>query len=134
MGTPASPWMRRILLLAAACNIVWGSWVVLFPGSAFELAGIKDPTYPELWQWIGMLTGVYGVAYAIAATDPIRHWPIVLVGLGAKVFAPLGFWRALYLGHLPPGLAWNFVANDVLWWIPFTLILIAARRNHVANV
>ena len=125
--------MRRILLLAAACNIVWGCWVILFPRAGFELAGMKPPIYPELCQWIGMLTGVYGLAYAIAAADPIRHWPIVLIGLLDKVVAPLGFWRALYLGHFPLRLGWNFVASDVVWWIPFTLILIAARRSHVAN-
>ena len=40
---------------------------------------------------MGMIVGVYGIGYLIAARDPRTHWPIVLVGLLGKVFGPIGF-------------------------------------------
>ena len=82
-----STWMRQWLLVAAIYNILFGSWSIFFPSALFQWAGMVPPNYPELWQCIGMIVGVYGLGYAIAADDPYRHWPIVLVGFLGKIFA-----------------------------------------------
>jgi small multidrug resistance pump len=50
------------------------------------------PRYPDIWQCVGMIVGVYGVGYLIAAFDPLRHWPVILVGLLGKVLGP-SEWR-----------------------------------------
>jgi len=34
---------------------------------------------PQLWPCIGLIGGVYGISYVIAAFEPMRHWPIVLM-------------------------------------------------------
>jgi peroxiredoxin len=126
----ARPWMSHVLIAAAIYNLVWGAWVVLRPGDLFEAIGLPLPTYPQLWQCIGMIVGVYGVGYAIAAADPLRHWPIVLVGLLGKVFGPMGFIGAVVQGQLPWAFGWVIVTNDLVWWWPFSVILIAAARYH----
>ena len=127
---PARPWMRLSLLAAAAYNLAWGAWVVLFPLSAFHLFGMAEPNYPQIWQCVGMIIGVYGIGYAIAASDPLRHWPIVLVGFLGKIFGPIGFLQAAYAGALPWKFGWINVFNDLIWWVPFGLILWEARANH----
>lgn len=84
---------------------------------------MAPPNYPEIWQCLGMVVGVYGIGYAIAAFDPVRHWPIVLVGLLGKLLGPIGFlWYAL-AGTLPWRGGWLNVTNDLIWWVPFALIL-----------
>lgn len=115
--------MRNLLLAAGVYNVLWGAWAVLFPGAIFNWLGMPQPNYPQFWQCIGMIVGVYGVGYAIAAFDPARHWPIVLVGFLGKVFGPLGMVQALWTGELPWGFALNCVTNDLIWWVPFFLIL-----------
>jgi len=126
--------MTVTLLLAAAYNVLWGAWVVLFPLHIFELARIDTGDgphfWPQLWQCIGMIVGVYGVGYAIAAIDPIRHWPIVLVGLLGKILGPIGFAGALLDGTFPLRFGVTIITNDLIWWIPFGLILVAAWRHH----
>jgi peroxiredoxin len=135
----APKWMRYVLLAAAAYNLIWGAWVVLRPDDLFDWVGIMPPRYPGIWQCVGMIVGVYGVGYAIAAFDPFRHWPIVLVGFLGKVFGPIGMIYNLLLatpgdGQLPVQFAWTNLTNDVIWWIPFAVILYLAFKAAVAPV
>lgn len=104
MGTTrlkARRWMRLVLWLAAAYNVAWGVLVVGNPRLLFDLGRMPPPNYPEIWQCVGMIVGVYGLGYAIAATDPHRHWPMVLVGLVGKILGPIGFLHAAWHGRLP---------------------------------
>lgn len=128
--TEARPWMKPVLLAAGVYNILWGAWMVLFPLQIFQWLDMKEPNYPEHWQCIGMIVGVYGLGYAIAAYDPMRHWPVILVGWLGKVLGPIGAIHGALSGKIP----WRFgminLTNDLIWWIPFTLILLAAWRNE----
>jgi ligand-binding SRPBCC domain-containing protein len=104
-------------------NLLWGFAVIAFPHLLFDLCGIPRLNYPEIWQCVGMIVGVYGVGYWVAASDPRRHWPIVLVGLLGKVFGPIGFAVALARGVFPPAFGLTILTNDLIWWVPFALIL-----------
>lgn len=128
--TSAPRWMRHVLLAAGIYNVLWGAFAVLFPAAMFRWLDMTLPNYPQLWQCIGMIVGAYGIGYAIAAFDPLRHWPIVLVGLLGKVLGPLGMVQALWTGDLPWGFALNCLTNDLIWWVPFTLILMYAWQQH----
>jgi small multidrug resistance pump len=140
MNTNNSPrpagWMKTVLLVAGVYNLVWGTWVILFPMVGFDLAGMPRPNYPQLWQCIGMIVGVYGVGYVIAAYDPYRHWPIVLVGLLGKIFGPIGFGWNVAQGVIPLTAGATILTNDLIWWWPFGVILwraLAAERQSVSR-
>lgn len=126
-------WMQGTLLLAGIYNLLWGAWVILMPNAAFDWAGMARPNYPELWQCIGMIVGVYGVGYLAASTNPTAHWPVVLVGLLGKIFGPIGFLKAVADGRMPWNLGWTILTNDVIWWIPFGLILYRSYQEHLAG-
>lgn len=128
MTTPP-PWQRLTLVLAGGYNLLWGAAVVAFPDLFFRALELEPPRYPSLWQCIGMIVGVYGVGYLIAARDPWRHWPIVLVGLLGKAFGPIGFLLAASRGELPWGFAWTIITNDLVWWAPFAIILWGALSD-----
>ena len=81
-------YMQTTLRLAAIYNLLWGMVAVLYPIQSFEFFGMKPPLYPQLWQCIGMIVGVYGIGYWLAANNPMVHWPIVLVGFLGKIFWP----------------------------------------------
>jgi ligand-binding SRPBCC domain-containing protein len=123
-------WASRWLYAAGVYNLVWGATVIAFPHLLFDFAGIQRINYPEIWQCVGMIVGVYGVGYLIAAGDPRRHWPIVLVGLLGKVFGPIGFAKALADGVFPPVFGLTIVTNDLIWWVPFAMILWDAFLNR----
>jgi len=134
MATPS--WMRPLLLAAATYNILWGTWAVAFPHAIFHWCNIAPPLYPQLWQCIGMIVAVYGVGYAIAAFDPARHWPIILVGLLGKILGPIGMAAALWQGTLPLPFVLTCITNDLIWWLPFSLILAHAyaQARHAQAV
>ncbi len=115
--------MFYVLWIAGIYNIVWGSSVIFFPNLFFELVDMPLPTYPMIWQCVGMIVGVYGVGYIAAAYAPLTHWPIVLVGFLGKVFGPIGFAYYLAQGAFPVLFGAIIITNDLIWWIPFGLIL-----------
>ena len=128
---PMAPSWTKIWLQAAALyNLIWGTWVVLFPSAYFHLVGLTPPTYLPLWQCIGMIVLVFGIGYAIASTNPIQHWAIVLVGLLGKILGPIGFVWAVWTGQLPIEFIWTILTNDLIWWLPFAAILYVAMRGH----
>ena len=135
---PPPRWMSVVLYLAGLYNLVWGSVVVFFPAWTFDRGGMSTPAhaaadpqlYLHLWQCIGMIVGVYGIGYAIASTAPTRHWPIVLVGLLGKVFGPIGAIQGALAGRLPWSILWTNLTNDLIWIVPFILILVRAYRDR----
>jgi hypothetical protein len=52
----------------------------------------------------------------------------VAVGLLGKIFGPIGFFIYGMRGELPWRAGWTILTNDLIWWIPFTLILIKALK------
>lgn len=122
----AQKWLRA----AAIYNVLWGGFVVLLPNQIFDWCGMAHPNYPEIWQCVGMIVGVYGVGYWIAANDSRRHWPIVFVGFLGKAFGPLGFLMSIAKGTLPPAFAITTITNDLIWLIPFAMILKDAFRHE----
>lgn len=122
-----------VLLLAGIYNILWGAWVILFPSLSFTLHGMEVPKYLEIWQCVGMIVGVYGLGYIAAASDPIKHWPIVMVGFLGKIFGPIGFVQALYNEVFPISFMINIVFNDLIWWIPFFMMLKDAYKMNASS-
>jgi small multidrug resistance pump len=91
--------------------------LVLVPLALFRVLGMEPSNYPQIWQCVGMIVGVYGVGYAAAALAPLRHWPVVLAGLLGKILGPIAFLSAGGQGTLPLS-------------FPFALILLRAYQTN----
>lgn len=120
--------MRTVLKAAGIYNLLWGAAVVLAPAATLRLFNYPPQPTPELWQCIGMIVGVYGIGYWFAGDAPLRHWPVVLVGFLGKLFGPIGFLNSAWQGKLPWSAGWVNITNDLIWLVPFALILRAAWR------
>lgn len=119
---------RSILFCAAIYNLIWGLWVSIYP----ECILFETPASPFLLvilQCIGMLVGVYGIAYWIASQDPIRYWALVLVGLIGKVLGPIGAAVAIFKGTLPLEFFFINIGNDLIWLMPFGWILYEVYKS-----
>lgn len=134
LAVPPALWMSRVLVAAGIYNMVWGAWTILAPGASLRLGGLPDdPVVQPIWQCLGMVIGVYGIGYWLSARDPFRHWIIILVGLLGKVLGPIGYVYSVYRGVLPPDGFKTLLTNDLIWWVPFTVILWRAALWHDAS-
>lgn len=124
-------WMKPVLISAGVYNILWGAVTVFFPRFYFSFSNMPDTNYPEIWQCVGMIVGVYGIGYIIAAFDPYKHWPIILVGLLGKILGPIGYLNALAAGRFTLTAGIVNIFNDIIWIVPFVIILYKAQKNNL---
>ena len=123
--------MKITLRLASLYNLCWGMWVIMKPNQFFILVGMEPLNHPIVWQGMGMVIGVYGIGYWIASYDPIKYWPIVLIGLLGKLFGPIGFFVNYFKENVPFAFFYTLITNDFIWWIPFFYILkITFAKSH----
>jgi hypothetical protein len=101
-----------VLRIAAVYNLLRSAWVVFFPGHFFRLTGLEQPNYPMIWQGLGMVIGVFGLGYWWAASDPVRHWPIVAVGFLGKISGPFGYFQNVVAGTGPVEFGYMLFIND----------------------
>lgn len=129
-------WGCRWLVAAGIYNLAWGALAIAMPNRIFDWAGMAPLNHPQVWQCLGMVIRVYGIGYLIAAHDHRRHWPIVFVGLLGKIFGPIGFAIGWWRGELPGAFGVTLITNDLIWWVPFALMLrdaAMARRESKSS-
>jgi hypothetical protein len=122
--------MHWTLRFAAIYNLLWGAWVILLPQQSLDIMGYDSATgvTRTIWQGMGMVIGVYGLGYYWASFNPVKHWPIVAVGMLGKLLGPIGFLMNYLQGLVPADMIYLLVFNDFIWWIPFSMILIKAHK------
>jgi small multidrug resistance pump len=121
---------RLILTLAAIYNIFWGIWILIDP-TVILFDDTNSIFVTIVLQCVGMLVGVYGIAYYFASLDPARYWPLILVGLIGKVLGPIGALNYIFSGQLDPHFFWVNVFNDVIWIFPFSWILYHVYKKNL---
>lgn len=124
------PWFYA----AAVYNLVWGTFVGIWPNAMFTWLGMPLPNYPALFQCIGMMVGVFAIGYWLIARDPARYGPYVYIGLLGKILGPLGFVYAASQGELPWNFGWINVTNDLIWLPAFIGFAIAWRRHEAQSL
>lgn len=132
LNNSTTGWSRRVyrsvFIAAAAYNIGFGVWTVLVPQAFFEIFRLAPPRYPSIWSCLGLVVGLFGVAYAYAATHLDRARPFIAIGLAGKVLGPVGWFFAVGSAELPVRTFPLIVFNDVLWWFPFAFFLLEGTR------
>jgi hypothetical protein len=121
---------RVVFALAAIYNTAFGLWGGLRPQAFFEWFELEPPRYPWVWACLGMVVGVYGVAYAWAAWKPEQADVLIGIGLLGKVLGPMGWLWNVAAGEIPPRTFPLILFNDLIWWFPFAFYLL---RNVAAR-
>lgn len=116
---------------AGICAVLAGAAALATPVQLARRLNLQSAAYPAFWQYQGIATAGYGVAYLLAARNPIRHWPVIFAGLLKSLLGPVVLIYAAGAGPLPDRLTLFVLATDVIWWIPFCLILHRSYEAHL---
>lgn len=131
---PVPRWQRVALLVASLQCLIWGVFILALPERSSLAYGFDNvPTELFLWQGTGLIIFLFGVGYGIAATNPVQHWAVILIGLMAKVLGPVGMLWSVIQGQVSRQVLYLIPMNDLVWWLPFALILFAVFRNRAAE-
>lgn len=122
--------MRISLILAGAYHILFAVWTNFWPNHCFDFIGMERPNHPMLWRTLGLISGFLGFAFFIAATDPLKHWPIVLLGFIKFIATTLIVSFTVWSTALPATSLLFIPLDDLLWIPPFALILWASIRAN----
>lgn len=121
---------RLIMTFAAIYNLFWGILICIHP--KVILFDDTDSVFVTIvLQCIGMLVGVYGIAYYFASRDPARYWPLIFVGLIGKILGPIGSLHYIFTNQLDASFFWVNVFNDVIWILPFAWILYHVYKKNL---
>jgi len=129
----APAWMGRVLFVAGLFYLAAAIISACCPHLWFDWAGLERPRLLILWRGVGLLSAAFGLCFLIAARSPIRHWAIVLIGWLKMSIAIAGFLGAMVFGELPASAVMLAIVDDLVWWIPFAMILWASLQAHLGR-
>lgn len=132
----APAWARVVLRWAGVYNVAVAAGAVVMAewlDARLGAAHAPSPLMREGWHAIAVWLAVMGLGFLLAARDPYRHWPVVLLGLLGK--AGVGGWVAWDILHgRAPAVLWWWVAVDaVVWAVPLLAILQGAYEASVTR-
>ncbi|MET3979548.1 hypothetical protein ABIB62_002133 [Mucilaginibacter sp. UYP25] len=125
-------WAKFIMFFAAVYNIFWGAVISSYPQTI--LFG-NPPTdfLLIILRCVGMLIGVYGIAYYFASLNPTAYWPLIFVGWLGKLLGPFGSVYYIMQGKLTPAFLWVNLWNDIIWLYPFGWIIYATFKGQLST-
>jgi len=126
--------MKTVLSAAAVYNAAWMVFLLIAPSAPFRMLGAAEPNYSELVRLLALAIGLSGAGYLIAASDPLRHWPIVALGFAGKLLGPALMTVAIWKGRLPAAAGWGILLNDLVWLAPFAAILYRAYDDAIGEM
>jgi len=120
---PLLPWMRFLLRFVAVYNVLAGLSMLVFYHEAYKLMGLEQPDVKMPLQLVGILVGLFGVGYWLTASNPVENRNVLMLGFWSKL---LGSCLASYYvlrGKLPPELMIIVFFADIIYLVPFYIIL-----------
>jgi peroxiredoxin len=122
--------MQYLLIAAGFYNIVWGGIAFVRPNYFLEKLHMHFANDHWISKAIGLLEIIFGIAYIIASRKPFKHWLIIFIGFVVKLVVSVGYLYYMYAELIPQQLISMVLANDMVWLLPFGLILYQTFEHY----
>jgi hypothetical protein len=132
-GCKVPAWMPRLLFVAGVYHLLFAIAANAWPHLCFDWAGIPRPNHPVLWRAAGLISAIFGIGLLISARDPIRHWPLILLGFAKATLVIALLLTSIFANELPAKALWLAFFDDFIWWLPLAAILWATVQAHVGR-
>jgi peroxiredoxin len=127
------PWTSWALEAAGIYSLVWAAIAALQPGATQALLGLA-PVHPVA-VWFALLCAVVlgGSVLLIAATDPSRYWPFILLSFLAKSGAFAGTLLLVWRGEFARRSLLLATAGDLVWAVVLGAVLLAVHERTLGR-
>lgn len=132
---PLAPWMRYLLWFAGCYNLLVGLSLAVFYHETFKTLKLfgEKPELMLFVQLVGILVGLFGVGYIIVARNPVENRNVLLLGLLSKAVGSVLGVGYVALGKLPPAFLVLLFFADIVYLVPFGIILRRLYRAAAAG-
>lgn len=125
--------MPLVLCLAGLYCVAFALVTLAWPDHAYAQTGMDASGHHMLVRVIGMFYLVFGCSYFLAARDPIRHWRIVLLCVMKILIVLAAGFYAWWNKLLASPLILFLMIDDLLWLLPFLMILWASVQANLGR-
>jgi peroxiredoxin len=123
------PWTSWALEAAGVYSLAWAAIAALQPGAIQTLHGLGPVHPPAVWYALLGAIAMGGAAVFIAAFDPSRYWPLLLLSAVAKCGIFAGTLLLVWRGELAKRALALSAINDVLWAAVLGAVLFAVHEG-----
>ena len=121
--------LNASLFISAIYFVIWSLVVIMFPSILNSVVIEQGFTPVVFWDFMSLVTFILGIGLFIAAGNPHRHWPIILMVslfhlamIGGSVFGyTIGFFNNLFIRFI--------ILNHLIWLIPNAIVLYKVYRR-----
>lgn len=121
--------LNASLFISAVYFVIWSLVVIMFPSILNSVVIDQGFTPVVFWDFMSMVTFILGIGLFIAAGNPHRHWPIILLVslfhlamIGGFVFGyTIGFFNNLFIRFI--------ILNHLIWLVPNAIVLYKVYRR-----
>lgn len=121
--------LNASLFISAIYFVIWSLVVIIFPSILNSVVIDQGFTPVVFWDFMSLVTFILGIGLFIAAGNPHRHWPIILLVslfhlamIGGFVFGyTIGFFNNLFIRFI--------LLNHFIWLIPNAIVLYRVYRR-----
>ena len=130
-------WQKRLLIAAAAWNILGGLGALLDPAAHFAQMyrgplDLSDPVQAAFFRTVWIAVIAWGFAYLAAAFRPEGRWPVLVAG-GAGKLAYAGVCVAAYEQGAGTSALLAVGFADVVFTVLFALAAVSPRERLEAR-
>lgn len=127
---PLLSWMKFVLRFVAVYNVLAGLFMLILRHETYDMIGMPHPEVDFPIQLVGILVALFGVGYYMVAKNPVENRNVLLLGLLSKFCGSCLGTYYVVRGILPVKFVLVYFFADVIYLVPFLLILL--RLNRIA--
>ena len=121
-------WMRGILLIMTAYNVLWGVFIGWFPETFYQWVTESEGAYPEIIVWQGRAVLAMAVVYLLSAIYPGKMWYLMLFGAFTKIAGGIWFYFHILNQQVGDKGIFHLIMNDAIW-VPLLLYMCYRGRK-----
>lgn len=125
------PWTSRALEAAGVYSLVWAAIAAFQPGAMQSALGLGTVEPSAVWFALLSAVALGGGMLLIAATDPPRFWPFVLLLAVAKSSSFAGGLLLLWRGEFAGRALLLASAGDLVWAGVLGAVLLAVHEGSL---